>query len=242
MKRKHRHELKQNDFLVWMENTFEWISENRRQLYTGLGIGVAAAVLLGGAYYYVNYRQSNAQHVLNEALELYHGRIQESAVVQSTTGAEFKTIEERYQKSLEAFENVIDQYSRTSQGRHARYYAALCHKGLGQYEDAEKLLSEVAAGDHDLLHYLGTQALATVKTAAEDYGGAADVYRRLVEDTNNPLPKDILLFNLAMVNEQAGNLEEAQKDYERVLKEFPDSLLKSEVLSRNERLEYRLES
>ncbi len=242
MKRKHRHELKQNDFLVWMENTLEWFSENKRQVYTGLGIGVAVAIVLGGAYYYVNHRQSNAQQVLNEALELYHGRIQESTVVQSTTGEEFKTREERYQKSLEAFENVIGQYSGSSQGRQARYYAALCHKGLEQYEDAEKLLTEVAGGGQDLLHYLGSQALASVKTAAEDYGGAADVYRRLVEDTNNPLPKDILLFNLALVNEQAGNLEEAKNDYERVLEEFPDSLLRSDVLSKKEGLEYRLES
>lgn len=225
-----------------MENTFEWFSENQRQVYTGLGIGVAAAILLGGAYYYVNHRQSNAQEALNEALDIYHARIQESAVVQSTTGEEFKTTEERYQKALEAFENVIAEYSSTSQGRHARYYAALCHQGLEQYEDAEKLLAEVAGGGQDLLHYLGNQALATVKTATEDYSGAADVYRRLVEDTANPLPKDVLLFNLAMVNEQAGNLEEARKDYERLLKEFPDSLLKSEVVSKNESLEYRLES
>ncbi len=242
MKRKHRHELKQNDFLVWMEQTVEWLKVNKRHLLTGLSVGVAAAILLGGIYLYVGQRESAAQSLLNEALELYHARIQESAVVQSSTGEEFKSTEERYQKSLEAFENVIEQYSSTKQGRQARYYAALCQMGLEQFEDAEKLLTEVTGGNRDLLHYLGSKALATVKTEAGDYSAAAEVYRRLVEDANNPLPKDLLLFNLAKVNEQAGNLEEALKEYGRLLEEYPNSLLKSEALLRNEDLEYRLES
>jgi tetratricopeptide (TPR) repeat protein len=225
-----------------LESTAEWFTDNKRTLLTGVSVAAAAAILLGGINIYVGQRESSAQSLFNEALEMYHGRIQESAVVQSATGNEFKSVEERYQKSLEAFVNVIEQFGSTKQGRQARYYAALCHMGLDQLEDAEKLLSEVAGGNRDLLHYLGSQALASVKTEAGDYGAAAEVYRRLVEDANNPLPRDVLLFNLAKVNEKAGHLEEAMKDYKRLLDEFPDSLLRSEVQTRNEDLEYRLES
>ena len=75
-----------------------------------------------------------------------------------------------------------------------------------------------------------------------DLEGAAEIYRLLVDDPNTPLPKDQLLFNLANVKEQAGSLEEAQLNYQRVLDEFPDSFLRSEVEQRNELIEYRLKS
>lgn len=242
MKRKHRHELKRNEFLVWFEETLDWFTRYKRPLLTWGGIALAAAALLGGTYYFVTHRESDADRLLVDALELYHGRIQESTVVQSASGTEFKTLEERYERSLEAFNEVFDRYPRTPPARQARYYAALCHIGLDQDQEAEKLLEDVTTGKRDLVYYLASQALAVVKTDQGDYKAAAEIYRLMVEDPGNPLPKDLLLFHLAQVNEQAGNLEEARRDYTRVIEEYPDSLLRSQALDRNAIIEYRLDS
>jgi tetratricopeptide (TPR) repeat protein len=104
-------------------------------------------------------------------------------------------------------------------------------------------LEEVTGGDHgDLTHYLAYQVLAVVKAENGDLEGAAGIYRLMVADPDTPLPKDQLLFNLANVKEQAGSLEEAQLNYQRLLEEYPDSYLRSEVEQRNALIVYRLKS
>lgn len=243
MKRKHRHELKQNDFLVWLEQMMEWFRENQKNLVTSATVVLAAAVVFGGIYYYRTSRMSSAQAGLTEALDLFHASVQESSVVQTTSGPGFNSEEERFRGALAAFQEVIEDYSGMEQGRQARYYAALCHKGLGELGAAQMLLEEVIGGDQrDLTHYLASQVLAVVKAEDGDLEGAAEIYRIMVEDPNTPLPKDQLLFNLANMKEQAGSLEEAQLNYQRVLDEYPNSYLRSEVEQRNELIEYRLKS
>ena len=86
MKRKHRHELKQNDFLVWLEQTVEWFRENQKNLLTTATVVLAAAVVFGGIYTYRSNRMISAQAGLNEALELFRASVQESSVVQATAG------------------------------------------------------------------------------------------------------------------------------------------------------------
>lgn len=242
MKRSHRHELKQNEFLVWLDQAALWISENQRHLMTAAGVIVAAAVLLSGISYFTSSRQQAAQELLDEALKIYHARIQESSVVKSAEGPEFASVDERYREALPSFENVIEKYSGAEQGRQARYYAALCHVGLGEHEQAEGLLDEVTGGrNRDILHYLASQVLAVAKTERGDYEAAVEIYRKMVEDTDNPLPKDQILYKMARVNEQAGDLEEANRNYQRLLEDFPDSQLAGDVRQRNELIEFRLE-
>jgi tetratricopeptide (TPR) repeat protein len=248
LKRKHRHELKQNDFLVWLEQVLEWLEENKKNLITAGVVVVAASVLIVGINYYRNSRMSSAQTLLNEALEIFHTPVQdasarESSAVQPAQDQDFKNNEERFREALTAFEKVIEEYSGTEQGRQARYYAALCHKGVGELDDATGLLEEVTGDrDRDLLYYLASQVTAVVKAERGDLDGAAEVYRLMVEDPNTPLPKDQLLYNLARLKEQAGNLEEAHLNYQRLLDEYPDSSLRTEVTQRNDLIEYRLQS
>ncbi len=242
MKRSHRHELKQNEFLVWLDKATLWISENQRHLMAAAGAVMAAVVLLAGISYFTSSRQQAAQELMDEALQIYHARIQESSVVKSAEGPEFENVEERYRASLPALEKVIEKYSSSDQGRQARYYAALCHMGLDEPEKAEGLLDDVMGGrSRDILHYLASQVLAVAKTERGDYEAAVEIYRLMVEDAENPLPKDQILFKMARVNEQAGDLEEANRNYQRLLEEFPDSQLAVEVRQRNDLIEYRLE-
>jgi tetratricopeptide (TPR) repeat protein len=240
VKRKHRHELKQNEFLVWIDQAVVWYSENKRHIVTGASVVLAGVLVVSGVTYYRGSRQEAAQNSLNEALKLYHTEVREDSAVQAVSGPEFKSHEDRYRQSLAAFETVMEDYSGLDQGRQARYYAALCQKGLERYNEAQQLLDDVTGSRRDLLYYLASRVKAVVKMDRGDFEGAAEIYRLLVDDPNTPLPKDHLLFDLARSKEQAGNLEEAQLNYQRVLEEFPDSTLRSEATQRNELIEYRL--
>lgn len=237
MKRAERHHLKQDEFVHWLDKTMAWCMANQRNIVNATLVVVGVGLLLGGLYIYRSRQTATADALLTAALEQFHG-----AVVSGTGAApganvpSFASADERFRTSLEAFEAVADGYATYGAGRHARYYVGLCHLGLAELDAAEESLEAVRSGNRDLLYYLATRALASVKLESDDPAGAAELYRTLVEDTQTPLPKDHLLFELAKTEERAGNLEQAQRYYQQMLAEHPASQLRGDAMTRSETL------
>ncbi len=241
MKRTERHHLKQNDLLHWLEQFAGWAAENRSSLKTGAIAVLLAAVVVGGIYVYRHGRDQTADTALSEALEVYHGVVRENTIISGPdAGPTFNSQEERYIAALEALEEVEQKYTAIKQGREARYYMALSKAGLGELEESEGLLEHVVDKRGDLLYYLASQTLATVKADRGDHAAAAEVYRTLVDDAKGPLPKDQLLFRMAEQLEADGKLQEARQAYERFLEEYPTSSLRSQAEQKSELLEFRL--
>ena len=231
MKRAERHHLKQDEFVNWLDETMSWLSDNQRNIVNGTLVIVGAGLLLGGLYIYRVRQAERAKALLSSALEQYHG------VVVSGTGAEpppgvptFATAEERYRSSLESLEPIAEEFGSYDAGRHARYYVGLSHMGLSEFDAAEEAFEAVRSGDRDLLYYLASRALAAVKLERGDPPAAAEIYRALVDDASNPLPRDYLLFELA------------RQYYARVLAEHPESQLRGDAMTRSEILELSRES
>jgi tetratricopeptide (TPR) repeat protein len=206
-----------------------------------LVVGVIVAAAAAGLYIYQHGRSQAADALLAEAMSKYHGVIRQNTIVAAAEeGTMFDSAEERYRAALESFESVARQYESLPQGREARYYAALCQVGLGAMDDAQASLEEVVRKRGDLLYSLASQTLATVKSQKGDYSGAADIYRAMVDDPQDPLPKDQLLFSMAQQLEKGDRLEEARQAYQRFLDEYPRSLLRTEAQQRSELLELRM--
>ena len=241
MKRKERHHLKQNELLVRLERFVGWTTENRHSLTTG-GIAVlVAAVVVGGIQYYRHVQDKAAGTALSEALEVYHGVVRQDSIISGPdAGPTFGSREERYVAALEALAEVEQEYAGIKQGREARYYMALSKAGLGELEEAETLLEDVVNKRGELLYYLASQTLATVKADRGDHAAAVELYRTLVDDAKGPLPKDQLLFRMGEQLEADGKLQEARQVYIRFLEEYPTSLLRNQAEQRSELLEFQL--
>ena len=235
MKRTERHHLKQDELVHGLEQASDWFQRHRTNVVNALLVSLGAALLLGGIYVYRTRKAEEARAHLTEALKQYHGEVG-SGVGDASTGPRFASADERYRTALEALEKVASEFASYDAGRQARYYAGLCQAGLKDFEAAERSLQELRSRDHDLLYYLASKALASVATERGNHGAAAEIYRPLVDDAANPLPKDYLLFELAKAEERAGNLELARQYYDRMLAEHPESQLRGDALSRSELL------
>ncbi|HXV61196.1 MAG TPA: tetratricopeptide repeat protein [Vicinamibacteria bacterium] len=239
MKRAERHHLKQDEFVQGIERTTDWMVENKRNIVNAVLLVLGGALLLGGLYIYRSRRAAQAQARFAEALEIYHGDVRSPGGAAPTGDAPtFANAEEKYRAALEAFEGVATEFSGHEAGRQALYYMGVCHAGLKDYERAEDALADMGSGSRDLLYYLGTQTLAAVKAEREDFSGAADILRSLLEDEANPLPKDYVLFELAKTEEKAGNLDQARLYYDRMVSEHPDSQLRGDAMNRRDALEF----
>lgn len=241
MKRTERHHLKQNELLHSLDQFVGWIAENRQSLTTG-GIAVlVAAGVVGGLQVYRHGRDQAAETALSDALEVYHGVVREDSIISGpAAGPTFNNQEERYVAALEALEEVERKYGGIKQGREARYYMALSKAGLGELEEAEALLEGVVDKRGDLLYYVASQTLATVKADRGDHAAAVEMYRTLVDDAKGPLPKDQLLIRMAEQLEADGKLQEAQQVYERFLEEYPTSPLRTQAEQKSELLKFQL--
>ena len=243
MKRTERHHLKQNALLHTLERFMGWTAENRHSLMTGGIAVVVAATIVGGIYVYRHGRDQAADTALSGALEIYHAVVREDSIISGpAAGPTFNSQEERYVAALEALEEVEQNYSGIKQGRAARYYMALSKAGLGELEEAESLLGRVVDKRGDLLYYLASQTLATVKGDRGDHAAAAEMYRALVDDAKGPLPKDQLLFRMAEQLEADGKLQEARQAYRQFLEDYPTSPLRTRAQEKNELLEFRLKA
>ena len=242
MKRSQRRDLKQDEFVSRLELTVRWFIQNRKIVINLVLLLVGAGLLLGGLYVHRARQTKTASALLAEALDQYHGNVGTDT---SNTGSgipSYASQEQKYRTALESFQEISTNYSSYEPGRHATYYVALCHSALDQLDAAEASLTLLRTGYRDLLYYLGSRSLAGVKARKQDYAGAAEIYRVLVDDAANPLPKDHLLFELAKAEERAGNVEQARQLYERMLAEHQDSQLRGDAMARSEALEYVAES
>jgi tetratricopeptide (TPR) repeat protein len=236
VKRAERHHLKQDELVHGLDLFTNWLVQNRKSVVNAALVLVGAVLLLSGLYNYRTRQAETARALLSDALEEFHGVVGEGAGVDPDVPT-FATAEERYRAALQSFQKVAEDFGSYEAGRQARYYVGLCQAGLKDFDTAETALASIRSGDRDLLYYLGSKALASVRAEKKDYAGAAEIYRLLVEDADNPLPKDYLLYELARVEERAGNREEARLYYERMLAEHPDSQLRGDALTRSEALE-----
>lgn len=235
MRRAERHHLKQDEFVHWLDEVMAWGMDHQKNIINGGLVVVGAALLLGGLYIHRDRQAATAQVLLTEALRQFHGvvRTGEGAVPDQSV-VTFSTAEEKYRTALESLEAVAADYRRYDEGRHALYYAALSQVGLSDLEAADASLEEVRSADRDLIWYLASRALASVRSDRGEVSAAGELYRSLLEDADNPLPKDELLYSLAKLEERAGNLEQARQYYDRVLSEHPASPLSAEATTRSE--------
>lgn len=239
MKRTERHQLKQDEFVHWLDEAFAWARDNQKNIVNAVLVVAGAGLLLGGLGIYRNRQSEAARSLFAVAMEQYNG------VVESGTGAApapgtptFASEEERYQTALEHFERVASEYGSYEPGRQARYYVGICRAALGDFDAAATAFESVREGGRDLLYYLATRSLAAANAERGEMASASDIYRSLIEDQDNPLPKDHLLYSLARLEERAGNAAQAKQYYDRMLEEYPSSSLRGDALTRSGLLEY----
>ncbi len=236
MKRTERHHLKEDQLVSGIGQATHWFQDHRNNVVNAVLVALGAGLLLGGIYIYRERKSAEARTLLADALKQYHGDVGSDAEAKPGVPT-FATAEEKYRTALVSLEKVANDFGSYDSGRQARYYTGICQLELKDFEGAEGSLQGLRSGSRDLLYYLASKALATVATERGNHAAAAEIYRPMVEDSENPLPKDYLLFELAKAEERAGNLDQARQYYDRMVAEHPESQLRGDAMNRKELLE-----
>ncbi|MBA9075982.1 MULTISPECIES: tetratricopeptide repeat protein [Rufibacter] len=181
--------------------------ERHKNLFIGIFVAIAAAVV-GGFLYYQNREAKNA-----EAL---------SAMFQ----AEYYFEADSLNKALNGdgqyagFKSVAEEYGSTKAGNLANFYAGTILLKQGKYQDALNYLEEFNSDDLLLqarAYSLQGDAQLELGKAAE----AASLYKKAAEHKANDYFSPQYLMKAAMAHETANQPAEAVDVYDRIINDYP---------------------
>jgi len=236
MKRELKRQIKQDELVSGFQQASRWTTAHGSEVKVTAAVVAVVALAAFGVMSYRGHRRSEAERAFSAALDSFHSPVSTELPegFEPPPGPVFAAAAEKYRKAVAEFDEVARKYGSLDAGRRARYYAALSRLELGEYDAAEKSLSEIAArrdGD-GLESSLARLALADLHRRRGQLDKAIEGYRRLIEDSSFVLPRDHVLLELASTLEAAKRPAEAEAAYRRIVDEFPGSVYAPEARRR----------
>jgi predicted negative regulator of RcsB-dependent stress response len=202
-------------------------------------LAVAGLILvLAGLYFGQRYRTNTAEAAFARASEVFHAEVGIELSAVPSTVTRYATSLEKFQKAKTMFDEVAKNYPSMAAGKRAKYYSALCLLEMKQPKEAEAGLREIA-GLRDATAIEPSMArLRLAELLVEDgrTGDAATFYKALIDDPNERLPKDRLLFGYAEALTKGGKGLDGRRAYSELVNRHPQSPYASEARQRMDAL------
>jgi predicted negative regulator of RcsB-dependent stress response len=218
-----RHQLKQDAFRAQTTETISWAVENQSKLIAaGVALAVIVAVVLGG-WWYVDYRNQQAQSELSGAIEKLNAPIRAAGQPPVPGELSFASAEERAKAANAEFTRIADKYGFTPSGRIARYFAGITAHDMGHDTDAEKALQMVGGSRDKEIASLAKMALAGIYHDTGRDPQAIALYKDLADHPSASVGKTAAEFQLAALYEESHQPDQARALYQQMQKESPAS-------------------
>jgi tetratricopeptide (TPR) repeat protein len=236
MKKELKKQIKHDDLVSGFQHASHWTTTHGSEVKIAAAVVAVVALAAFGVTSYLGHRRGEAERAFAAALDTVHAPVSTELPegFEPPSGPVFASAAEKHRKAAAEFDAVARKYGSLDAGRRARYYAALSRMELGEYDTAEKSLSEIAARrDRDALEAsLARLALADLHRRRGQLDKAIEDYRRLIDDSSFVLPRDHVLLELASTLEAAKRPAEAGAAYRRIVEEFPESVYAAEARRR----------
>ena len=242
MKRKERHQLKENEFAHMLGSARQTVGNRGRQIgLITLAVLVLAAIALG-----VNtWRQrgnADADRMLADAMVALNARVVPVASAPTQPGevpaaasigatGSFATVAAKLTAAAPKLKAAADAYPDSEAGITARYHYGSSMAALGKHDEAVAAFDDVVrrAGADSLYGRMARLGKADTQARAGQFDAAIATWKELASSTDEDLPKDAILMELAKAYDAAGRAEEARKTFNQLVDEHPTSPYSAEA-------------
>ncbi len=229
-----RKDIKRDEFASAVGRGVEYAESHSRQLLYTIG-GVLAAVLVAIlVYLYLDHRSEAANEALAAAVKIYRAPIQAAgANPADPKEPSFPSEAARQAKARELLIRVRDGYRFTDAADLASLYLAELDAGSGKLATARQLWSDFAKKHGDSM--LAAQARLDLMEVDRGQGKGQQVaqsLREMLDQSDPPLPQDVILYQLGTTLEQLNRDQEAIQSYQRLIDEFPQSAYRQNAQQR----------
>jgi len=225
MSQLNRKDMKRDELADAMGRGVEYAESHARTLITAVGVVIAVALLTALWFMYRSSRTEKANVALAQAIKVYQAPVDPSAPKpDDPQNPTFADDAARRAKAKGMFEKLLDDYGSTAAGDIGAVYLGQIAVAEGQPDRARELWSDFVKQHGD--HLLAGATRVNLFHLDRNTGKAEEVAKTLtamVDQTEPPLPLDIVLSELAATQEQLGKTQEAVQSYQRIVDEFPQS-------------------
>lgn len=221
-----RRELKQDKVRETFEHGAEAVLSHTRLA----SIAILALVVVAAGYFgwkfYADRQANQAQTALDDAMRVFNATILTPGTTTNlaTIPGEL-TYADPSQRSQDAeakFSAVAAQYPRTSQGKLARYYSALCLMDLDRLNQAGEELKKLDTGSDKELAALAMFQTALIAERTGKKDDAMKILRALSTDGSVLVPKPMVQLELARLLSES-DPKQAASLYEQLKKDYPNT-------------------
>ena len=207
----------EQDILIEYSSRFMYFYENNKGAVIGAGVGLVVVIgLIIGFFVYSGQQEEEAQNLLGIAEEQLMQGNYETALY----GNE--------QDFTLGFEQISNNYPRTSAGNLATYYAAVSDFEHGNMESALQRMQNFDVPD-GIMGVAPLSLHAILLSELDRYEDAAEKYIEAAEWNENTSTTPYNLLEAANAYNEAGSTDQAIQVVDRILEEYPNSLQAAEA-------------
>ena len=223
-----RKEIKRDDFADVVGRGVEYAEGHVRTLiYAIAGVVLLAAVGIG-LWMFMGSRAVDANEALSAAAKVYSAPVDATgAKPNDPNSPSFADEAARRARAKALFQKVRDQYGSSDAADVAGVYLAQIALTEGKPDEARKLWNDFIDAQSDnilagevrinLIH------LDRKQGPKEKVEELATRLKAMLDESEPPLPEDVILSELGATYEQLGRKDEALQSYKRIMDEFPQS-------------------
>ncbi len=217
-----RQEIKRDEVREGLVKAIDWIAENVQKILIAIGVVVVGFIVWGAVGLFLDNRGDRAQEQLATALDVYQAPIVlTDASPDDVESPTFSSLEERRARASELLRAIPE---RSSAGEIASVYLANIAASEGRYDEARERWREFV-DDHPK-HSLSAIVETSIISLDREQGRFDELVARLEQlesKGKSALPRDVLLFELGVAQEEAGRGDEANSTFQTLVQEFPQS-------------------
>lgn len=225
-----RKQIKQDEFISFVDHGVHWMGQNWRQAAIGLAGVLVVALAWWGVTAFMAGRSDAGGRALADALAIYEAPTGGGTPDGKTR---FATDAERWGASEKAFQGVRSRYWLTPQARMADLYLARIAADRGDPMAAIRKLGEITSRrESDPLVRLAMLDLIRLRVARGEGPQLVPDLEAMIAGKDPRLPRDTALFELARLWEHEGKQEDANRMYRKLIEDFPESPYRADAQQR----------
>ena len=219
--------LKQEDeFISTSTKTILWIKDNYNTVIISLIVIVIVMIGVFSFQYRTKTNLIKSNNLLNLAKENYYTPIRPPQEKQDPTSQPqgFATSEEKYKKTLQLFQELIQLYPDSKAAEEAKFFIPNCLYFLEKYDEAlagfEEYMKLYPTGIFAQQAQVG---IGYVYSAKGDYDKSINMFQQILDNNPEFVLRDALYMQIGQSFEKTGSIEKAREAYQSIIINFPDS-------------------
>jgi hypothetical protein len=235
MKKEERHQIKRDDLATLLERASDFAGEHVRGVLAGATIAVVIVLAVAGGRAWWNSREAAQARQLGEMIEAYNAPITASLedLQAARAGvASFTSVDERDRKVLALADAILKNGGSGVSTAGALLYRGIALAETGQPDEAVKAFKDlIARYPGEIFGPMARLRLARLHESRGEQAEALALFQVIADDTAGLLPPEEGILGMARCQEALGKKGDADRLYQRIVSEYPDSDYVSEARS-----------